>query len=61
MDICMVCYDFDIDDKFFCCNMCLLDIYDYSICNKDIKLMEVIKHLHDKNIYSFKTEIKNRK
>ena len=51
MDICMICYE-DIDYNFFCCNECLLDIYDYSICNKQLKLMEVIKHLHYKNIYN---------
>jgi hypothetical protein len=57
MDICMVCYDFDIDDKFFCCNMCLLDIYICSISNNELKLIEVIEKLHHKNIY--KIDIKN--
>ena len=52
----MICYD-DVDDKFFCCYLCLLDIYDYSICNKQLKLMEVIKQLHRINIY--KIDIKN--
>jgi hypothetical protein len=46
----MICYDTDILNNFFCCK-CLLDIYDYSICNKQLKLMEVIKNLHYKNIY----------
>jgi len=51
MNICMICYE-DVDDKFFCCDGCLLDIYEYSICNKQLKLMEVIKQLHHKNIYN---------
>ena len=46
----MICYE-DVDDKFFCCVECLLDIYDYSICNKQLKLLEVIKQIHHKNIY----------
>jgi hypothetical protein len=50
MNICMICYE-DVDYNFFCCNMCLLDIYDYSICNKQLKLMEVI------NIYTIKIYI----
>lgn len=54
----MICYeDVDIDYNFFCCNICLLDIYDYSICNKHLKLLEVIEKLHHKNIY--KIDIKN--
>jgi len=52
MNICMVCYDADINDKFFCCNICLLEIYNYCICNKQLKLMEVIKQLHYKNIFN---------
>ena len=52
----MICYE-DVDDNFFCCYTCLLDIYDYSICNKQLKIMEVIKYLHYKNIY--KIDIKN--
>jgi len=56
MNICMICYE-DVDDNFFCCYTCLLDIYDYSICNKQLKIMEVIKYLHYKNIY--KIDIKN--
>lgn len=56
----MVCYD-DILYNFFCCDMCLLDIYDYSICNKQLKLLEVIKYLHHKNIYKNKTENENIK
>ena len=49
----MICYE-DVDDKFFCCVECLLDIYDYSICsisNNELKLIDVIKQLHHKNIY----------
>ncbi len=45
----MICYEEIL--TIFCCDICLLDIYDYSICNKQLKLMEVIKHLHHKNIY----------
>lgn len=55
----MICYDTDILSNFFCCNCCLLDIYDYSICNKHLKLLEVIKYLHHKNIYKNKTENEN--
>lgn len=46
----MICYD-DLDSLFFCCDMCLLDIYDYSICNKQLKLLDVIKYLHYKKTY----------
>ena len=46
----MICYE-DVDDKFFCCVECLLEIYTYSVCNKQLKLIEVIKNLHYKNIY----------
>ena len=53
----MICYLNEVDDNFFCCNECLLEIYTYSICNKQLKLMEVIKYLHHKNIY--KIDIKN--
>jgi hypothetical protein len=52
MNICMLCYD-DIEDNFFCCD-CLLNIFEYSICNKHLKLMEVIELL-----YYNKTENKN--
>ena len=53
----MVCYE-EIEFNFFCCDGCLLDIYDYSICNKQLKLMEVIKQLHHKNIYNSINTIK---
>ena len=55
----MICYE-DVDDNFFCCDMCLLDIYDYSICNKQLKIMEVIEKLHRRNIYKI-NENKNWK
>jgi len=52
MNICMVCYDADINDKFFCCNICLLEIYDYCcISNNQLKLLEIIKRLHHKHIH----------
>ena len=54
----MICYD-DVNCDFFCCDGCLLDIYDYSICNKQLKLIDVIKQLHYKNIYKNKTENEN--
>ena len=57
MNICMLCYLNDVDYNFFCCNKCLLKVYEYSICNQRLKLMEVIKQLHHKNIY--KIDIKN--
>ena len=44
----MICYD--MYNEFFCCK-CLLDIYNCSISNKQLKLLEVIKQLHHKNIY----------
>lgn len=56
----MICYLNDVDYIFFCCNECLLDIYDYSICNKQLKLMQVIKQLHHKKIYGI-NENKNWK
>ena len=48
MSICMVCYDDKYgNDNFFCCNMCLLEIYNKSICNKqDIPLLDIIKKIH---------------
>ena len=53
----MLCYLNDVDYNFFCCNKCLLKVYEYSICNQRLKLMEVIKQLHHKNIY--KIDLKN--
>jgi len=45
MNICMVCYD-DIRDCVFCSN-CLLEIYNKSICNKQvIPLLDTIKKIH---------------
>jgi hypothetical protein len=54
----MVCYLSDVDYNFFCCNMCLLEVYNYCICNKQLKLMEVIKYLHRINIYNSINTIK---
>jgi len=51
MNICMVCYLNDFEYNFFCCDICLLEIYICSISNNELKLMEVIKYLHHKNIY----------
>jgi len=56
MNICMICYE-DVEFNFFCCDICLLDIYICSISNNELKIMEVIKYLHYKNIY--KIDIKN--
>ena len=42
MDFCMLCYE---DNNIFFCCKCLLDIYEYSICNKQLKLLEVIQQL----------------
>ena len=53
----MLCYLNDVLTDFFCCNKCLIEVYEYSICNQRLKLMEVIKQLHHKNIY--KIDIKN--
>ena len=52
----MICYD-DILTNFFCCNECLLEIYVCCICNKQLKLIDIIKQLHHKKIY--KIDIKN--
>lgn len=52
----MICYE-DIEFNFFCCDMCLLEIYECCICNKQLKLIDIIKRLHHKKIY--KIDIKN--
>ena len=55
----MVCYSNDVFNNFFCCDKCLLEIYTYSICNKQLKLKEVIKQLHHKSIKNYKIDIEN--
>jgi len=55
----MICYDSDENINNLFCNCCLLDIYECSIYNKHLKLIDIISHLHHKNIY--KIDIKNIK